>query len=273
MRRLCHFLVVLGLAAAAAPVAARSSIDVKIFNRADGHELPIYQHEGRRYVVGQPGNEYDIRLHNRSGTRMLAVTSVDGVNVVTGQTADVDQAGYVVGAHEQTRIEGWRKNLSEIARFYFTRLPNAYAARTGRPGDVGVIGVALFREQARPCCRWWRKDRQELDRSAPGPQQERPPMAESESEMRDEAAASGRAVQPVPRRRSEKLGTGHGRREDSFAREVEFQRASQSPDRIIAIYYDSHANLVAQGIISPPRDVHVPQPPRPFPRSGFVPDP
>ncbi len=273
MRSLCHFLAALSLLAVAAPAAARWTIDVKVFDRSSGHELPVYQHEGRRYVVGQPGNEYDILLHNRSGARMLAVTSVDGVNVVTGQTADVDQAGYVVGAHDQTRIEGWRKNMDEVARFYFTRLPNAYAARTGRPGDVGVIGVALFREQARPCCRWWRKDRQELDRSVSGSQQDQAPMSESESGVRDEAAASGRGARSAPERKSEKLGTGHGRREASFAREVEFKRASSSPDRIIAIYYDSRANLIAQGIIPPPRDIHVPQSPRPFPRSGFVPDP
>ena len=49
-------------------------------------------------------------------------------------------------------IEGWRKSLDDVATFYFTRLPDSYAARTGRPDNVGVIGVALFPER-RVCCR------------------------------------------------------------------------------------------------------------------------
>ena len=44
-------------------------------------------------------------------------------------------------------IDGWRKSMDEVAAFYFTALPDSYAARTGRPDNVGVIGVALFREE------------------------------------------------------------------------------------------------------------------------------
>ena len=79
--------------------------------------------------------------------RLLAVTSVDGVNVVSGETAAQHQSGYVLDAWDSVAIEGWRKSLDEVATFYFTRLADSYAARTGRPHDVGVIGVALFREQ------------------------------------------------------------------------------------------------------------------------------
>ena len=47
-------------------------------------------------------------------------------------------------------IAGWRKNLARTAAFYFTELPDSYAARTGRPDHVGVIGVAVFRERVAP---------------------------------------------------------------------------------------------------------------------------
>jgi hypothetical protein len=47
-------------------------------------------------------------------------------------------------------IGGWRKSMSEVAAFVFTALPESYAARTGRPGNVGVIGVAVFREYQPP---------------------------------------------------------------------------------------------------------------------------
>ena len=64
------------------------------------------------------------------------------------------------------------------------------------------------------------------------------------------------------------LGTGHGRRETSHAQYVNFERASSAPAELITLYYDSHRNLVAKGVI---RDVAPAPLPRPFP--GFVPDP
>ena len=65
----------------------------------------------------------------------------------------------------------------------------------------------------------------------------------------------------------ERIGTGHGRIEDSRVSYTSFERASRTPAETIAIYYDSYRNLVARGVI---REPSVPAP-RPFP--GFVPDP
>lgn len=250
-------LAALLLAALALPASAGRLADVSIHDTRDGRELPLHAHEGRRYVIGEPGREYEIRVRNRSGARVLAVTSVDGVNVLSGATAAPDQGGYVIDARGQTRIEGWRKNLSEVAAFYFTRLPDSYAARTGRPAEVGVIGVALFREKSR-CCRWWRDD---VDRDVA------PAAPEAESHA-DEMAPMAKSAP----RRSERLGTGHGQRVDSAAHEVAFERASSEPDEIISIWYDSRANLVAQGVIPRPRR-YAQHRPNPFPDQDFVPDP
>lgn len=252
------------LVAFACPAPAAHLADVSIHDRRDGRELPLHWHEGRRYVVGEPGREYEIRIRNHSGARVLAVTSVDGVNVLSGDTAAPEQSGYVVDAQAQARIEGWRKSLSDVAAFYFTRLPDSYAARTGRPDEVGVIGVALFREKMR-CCRWWRGD--EDDRvGAPAP------AAEAESQAGaslDRAEPSSRAAP----KKSERLGTGHGRRLDSSAYEVAFERASDQPDELISIWYDRRDNLIAQGVLPPPRR-HAQRRPQPFPAAtGFVPDP
>src|SRR5205814_1223188 len=62
-------------------------------------------------------------------------------------TASPSQSGYVLSANECYEINGWRKSNSTTAAFYFTELPDAYATRTGRPDNVGVIGVAFFREK------------------------------------------------------------------------------------------------------------------------------
>ena len=241
--------------------------DVEIYDRANGHMLPIHWHRGQAYVAGQPGHEYEIRLRSRDDGRLLAVASVDGVNVITGETASVGQSGYVLDRYDALTISGWRKNLSRTAAFYFTALSDSYAARTGRPNDVGVIGVALFREAPR-----YRYDESEIAREAPAAPVGDAAQAEQRStpapsSSRDERYAyrSG-ALGRTP----EKLGTGHGRSEWSSARYTQFERASSAPDEIVKIYYDSRANLIAQGIIAVPPVV--PHRPRAFP-AGFVPDP
>src|SRR5262245_57212978 len=150
---------------------AGSLANLEVYDRTAGQTLPIYEHEGRLYVAGEPRHQYELRVRNSSGGRVLAVASVDGVNVITGQTAAQEQSGYVLGRWDSVRIEGWRKSLDEVATFYFTRLADSYAARTGRPNDVGVIGVALFRERQQyfeqPCCRPFRDDQSAAPSAAP----------------------------------------------------------------------------------------------------------
>lgn len=276
--RALYYLAGAVLAASAFAAPASDLADVSLHDRRDGRELPVYWHEGRRYVVGEPGREYEIRVRNHSGERVLAVTSVDGVNVLSGQTAAPDQGGYVIDAQGQTRIEGWRKSLSEVATFTFTRLPDSYAARTGRPKEVGVVGVALFTEKTLGC-RHWRVDEDRggrFDAPAAAPQSERPSTAEAAPGL---GASADRAERQLESRRgsppktSERVGTGHGRRLESSAYEVAFQRATDRPQAVIAIGYDSYANLVAQGVIPRPQH-HAPHRPDPFPAGpGFVPDP
>ncbi len=196
----------------------------------------MYWHDGERHVAGEPGREYEIRLRNRGEGRVLAVTSVDGVNVITGRTASPAQSGYVLDPWGLVEIDGWRKSMDEVAAFYFTALPDSYAARTGRPDNVGVIGVALFREPSGRC-RWKATTAARAESAAPAAGVRR-------SEVGDP---------PVERDAEEsRLGTGHGRRLDSGAVYTEFERASETPDEIIRIYYDSRRNLVARGIIPQP---------------------
>ena len=123
--------------------------DVEVFDRSTGEALSVHEKDGRHYVVGQPGREYAIRITNRSAGRILAVTSVDGVNVVSGDTASPEQSGYVIDSAGSVEIAGWRKSFSRTAAFFFTEHSNSYAVRTGRPFDVGVIGSRCSAEQAR----------------------------------------------------------------------------------------------------------------------------
>ncbi|HEX9707558.1 MAG TPA: hypothetical protein VGA24_07955 [Steroidobacteraceae bacterium] len=231
---------------------AGQPLDVEIYDRKTGRVLPVYWHEGERHIAGEPGHEYEIRIRNHGHGRVLAVTSVDGVNVITGRTASPDQSGYVLDPYGRVEIDGWRKSMDEVAAFYFTALPDSYAARTGRPDNVGVIGVALFRELVFTAA---------LERESAAAADAAPSPAQK---------SAGRTAGGL--REESRLGTGHGQRLDSGAVYTQFERASETPDELIRIYYDSCRNLVARGVIPRPHDRYARRPPDPFPQ-GFVPDP
>ena len=172
-------------------------VDFGVFDRSEGRRLPLHWHEGRAWVVGKPGNEYQVSLKSRRGEDVLAVMSVDGINVITGETASHRQSGYVLGPWRALEVKGWRKSLERTAAFYFTELPDSYAARTGRPENVGVIGVALFQRK----------------RSEP-PGSIAPLSRHGASQAADAAGSSGSAraeAQAPLAERDAKLGTGHGR--------------------------------------------------------------
>jgi len=272
MKNLVAFTALLFAACTLPPPAAAVGgvADIAIYDRAQNRTLPVYVHEGRYYVVGRPGNEYEIRMRNRLHGDILTVVSVDGVNVLTGDTADWDQGGYVLGGHQNIGIKGWRKSQERVAAFYFTALPDSYAARTGRPDHVGVIGVAVYRAKLEPSTGF-----------SPSPSPRAKAEAPSSQSALDERSDAGPAADSVegagtrsragatePAQQSTRLGTGHGRSEASPVTYTEFDRATTVPAEVITIYYDSYRNLVAQGVIHAPSIAR----PQPFP-GHFVPDP
>jgi hypothetical protein len=285
-RRLGRLLVAaaaLGLAQPAAshwPPAPLTAIE--IVDRTSGATLAIYEKDGQRYVIGVPGHEYAIRIRNRSQDRLLAVTSVDGVNVVTGESASPNQSGYVIDGGSSVEIAGWRRSLAQTSAFYFTDLGNSYAARTGRPDDVGVIGAAVFAERRRLAVQQPLRDkiaahenarRERADTPAPDAGAARdearaaaPPVA-SEAPAADGAGNAGAVAKAL----APKLGTGFGRDEASYAERVRFDRASDTPAETVAIRYDRRENLAAMGVLPSLR--YADRSPDPFPGMRFVPPP
>ena len=251
-------------------------VQVDVVDRDDGHVLHVWRDHGRPVVAGWPGARYAVRLVNNTAQRVLAVVAIDGVNVISGETAGVGQRGYVLEPWQRAEITGWRKSDSEVAAFEFTALSNSYAARTGRPNDVGVIGVAVFREAAQV-------EVSDARPPSPGVPKIRPDVlakaAQEPGSARDAAGAdvarsATPAVRAAPPQPSERLGTGHGERETSVARTTTFDRATSQPEQTVAIRYDSFDNLVAAGIVPPPHVATTS--PRPFPADpplGYVPDP
>jgi len=289
----------LALSGCAQTSLAARLVDVTVVNRSTGERLTPYRHGGNLYVAGTPGERYAVELRSMRGERVLTVLSVDGVNALTGQTAATLQSGYVLDGMRSYAISGWRKSMDDVAQFVFTELPDSYAARTGRPGNVGVIGVAVYREKPVPPAQpgaampslsttqprraesshdeLGAAARQELSAPLPAAKAE----SDSGSSVSNGAAAGmlerrtdqaeARAAAPAQiEKKAMKLGTGHGEREYAPTRYTEFVRNSGTPDEIVSIHYDSRANLVARGIIPSPRRAE----PSPFPAgAGFVPDP
>lgn len=252
------------LTGACTPLSARSLVEVSVVDRDTGQWLHQYPHRGDTWVAGTPGNRYGVRLTNTTGERVLVVLSVDGINAVTGQTAAPSQAGYVLEPWESAEIAGWRKSLDDIAQFVFTDLGDSYAARTGRPRNVGVIGVAVFQE-SRP-------------RYYPAPM---PSISRGREYGRDEAksaaapAAEGQVRQQAADSAArQNMGTGHGQREWSPVGQTRFVRATRSPAQISELRYDDAHRLIAIGAMPRqyPRYDRRDTVPRAFP-NGFVADP
>lgn len=283
MNRLAWFITVAALAASRGAFALGSLASVNIIDRDSGVTLPAHYYRGEYWVAGTPGARYAIEIRNRAGGRLLAVTSVDGVNVISGDTAAWDQTGYVFDPGQDYQISGWRKSNAEVADFTFTDSPNSYAERTGRPANVGVIGVALFREQ-RPQPPKIAHQEAQPDVSRARAANAAPPYdAPGAAGGVSADATAGRSVAEVATTSSSvtaaspaapKLGTGHGEREYSYVQDTEFRRLQSAPNEVIHIRYDSLDNLVAMGIIRRPHAT--PSEPNPFPAAperGFVPDP
>ena len=233
---LAALLLILPLGACA---RGETLVEVQVLDADRGTALLPVAFRGRDYLAGEPGHRFAVSLRNLSGERVLAVLSVDGVNAISGQTAAASQAGYVLEPWQRVEVRGWRKSHADVAEFYFSDLPDSFAARTGRPENVGVSGV------------------------------------QEKSQSRGSADAAGlasgeqaRTESASPYAQRQQLGTGHGERRYDPVVQTQFERDSRWPNQRVALYYDSWVALAARGIVSPsPRGE-----PEPFPL-GFVPDP
>ncbi|WP_370681002.1 hypothetical protein [Comamonas sp. GB3 AK4-5] len=262
------------------PVAPTGPLaTIRIVERASGKVLPVYRHQGEYWVAGRPGANYAVRVHNTTDDRIMGVISVDGLNVLTGKRAAArPDDGYVFDAGEAADIAGWRKSLDKVAAFYFSESDMSYASRTGRPQDVGVIGVALFREKALRIA-YQPNDRSSYESSARSNSAESAAAADmaaprasasSAPAMRQAEKSAPRSAPAAP---TPSLGTGHGAIETSHVSTTSVDSATARPEQLVHIRYDSYANLVAKGVIPKPPPPRVQRKPRPFPDDGFVVDP
>jgi hypothetical protein len=193
--------------------------------------LPTFAHEGRRFVLGTVGQRYRLHIVNPTGARVEAVVSVDGLDAIDGRSASLAKRGYVIPAFGDVTIDGWRTSMDTVAAFRFSSVRDSFAAQQKDDRDVGVVGVAFFRE--RPPIVW-----------------RRPPVASN-----DAPGTRGASGAPAPSAASPKagadrsgLGTQFGESHDSRVEETAFVRADTGPSTVAELRYDDRAGLVARGI-------------------------
>jgi hypothetical protein len=206
-----------------------------------GRSLPaFFTPQGQRFVLGALGDRYRIRISNPTPARMEAVVSIDGLDAIDGKPASFGKRGYIIPAFGDAVIDGWRTSLDTVAAFRFSSVRDSYAARTQSDRNVGVIGVAFFRENPPPPPPpiAWRAPAPSRG-AAPGATPAPPSAGGPGAAAPKDADLSG-------------IGTRFGESHDSHVTEVPFVRASATPFTLAEMRYDDRQGLLARGIALAP---------------------
>ena len=118
----------------------------------NGSRCKQFSHNGKLFVEAKKGSEYSIEIKNNTWQRILAVCSVDGLDVLNGQPATENGNGYVINGNNSLKIDGFRVSNEKVAKFLFDYKGKSYATskEDGSEKNVGVIGIRLFNEKIKP---------------------------------------------------------------------------------------------------------------------------
>lgn len=222
-------------------------IEVEVISER-GRSLPEYPVRGeerpglyKAYVEARRGENYSLRIRNRTSGRIGVVIAVDGRNIISGARSDLrpDERMYVLGPDREETYQGWRTGRNRINRFYFTDAGDSYAGAWGDYSAMGVIAVAAFREV-----------RSTWEQSGPGFNNQRG--------MRVPPADAAESRSAAPSAESEP-GTGYGEGRWSPSRRVEFDPERRAFAQLF-LKYAWRETLCREGIAScetparPPRN-------------------
>ena len=241
------------------------------------HGRPIreYEHDGSVFVEGRKGSEFTIRIRNFSSQRVLAVVTVDGLSVLDGKPGTYDgSGGYIVNANQSIDIPGWRLNDSEVAKFVFDKITQSYSVQSNNgEHNVGVIGVAIFNEMPRFSYRWC-----DNNGTTPWVSGKIGDITYTSSTLSNTLHTKGSSSNTLHTKGSSVFVSQHQDvtsncsgilREKAASHRVEevsFVKASQHPNALLSIYYNSWDNLKRAGVIKT-KTSEVCNRPEPFPKS------
>jgi hypothetical protein len=254
------------------------TVEVRIVTD-DGRTLPTYpvklSHGVRKvYAEAVKGDHYRIAVRNRLSRRVGLVIAVDGRNIVSGAKSWLknNERMYILEPYGSGEFAGWRTAQDRINRFYFTDVPDSYAAAFGDESAMGVITVAIYPEVQR--C----ETQMPLSRTMPsGPHGYEGKAAGSADKAQKAPAAredSGKRMKERDARQEQALesaGTGYGRDEYSPSRVVAFEPEKRAVETI-TFKYEWRSTLCKLGVVACTIPPHRP-PNRFWDDGGYAPPP
>ena len=242
------------------------AVDVRIVTD-DGRTLPTYPVKTRHnlkkvYAEAVKGDHYRIEVKNRLDRRVGVVIAVDGRNIISGGKSWMknNERMYILEPYGAGEFSGWRSSNDRINRFYFTDVPDSYAAAFGDESAMGVISVAVYPEVQRY------QPPPQIQSQSPAPWQR--DMAGKSADSAGGAESAPSAAAPAPagemshnraakaeRKSLESAGTGYGHEEYSPVQVVAFEPENRAVETI-HFKYEWRSSLCRLGVISckaPPR--------------------
>lgn len=116
----------------------------------NGRKIKEYRHNGHTFIEAKNGTEFAIEVKNHTGQRVLAIISVDGLDIIDGKVATNKSRGYIVDGNSSQILKGWRKSDTEVGAFKFVHKDKGYATEMGEGQNSGVIAVKFIAEQYKP---------------------------------------------------------------------------------------------------------------------------
>jgi len=117
----------------------------------NGRPVREYAQGGMTFIESRHGSNYTIRIKNDNAFKVMAVVSVDGLDVITGKPAEKTNKGYIVDAYSSTEIKGYRLSDEKSVDFVFVAKDGSknYVAQSeeGDKRNSGVIGIRVFQEK------------------------------------------------------------------------------------------------------------------------------
>ncbi|HXT62693.1 MAG TPA: hypothetical protein VN696_06620 [Pyrinomonadaceae bacterium] len=235
------------------PMADDNGFSVEVL--IDGHPASEYFARGRRYVEALESAEYELRIHNPTGSRVAVALSVDGMNTIDARhTSAWDAHKWVIEPYGTISVRGWQMSSENARRFYFTTERDSYGAKLGQTSNLGVIAAVFFRERKPIVITPVTPGRKEksVNRGEDRPRNEPvPSSAESSGSAVDRDAAKQRATNPYPPPDDESAATGIGRTINNGVTWITMD-LDPRPASEVTIRYEFRAGLVRLGIV--PRD-------------------
>jgi hypothetical protein len=255
--------------------------------------VPIYRdyRTGTDWIEARNETKYVIEVKNNGYNRILAVSSVDGLNVINGKHEDsLTAPGYILHPYNNIKIPGWKISAEDVREFFFTPQESSYSTKLGaNPANTGVIATAIFKEKIAytyayttstynpntilrkwdtPVPTWNDNTFQPVNLSgnvSAGGSSASPMMASTCFSVGSEKAAvynmNYMDAMPEP-----KLATGSGEVKDFRTHKASF--GERVLEATLILYYDTREGLIRRGI-----DVsRIDGLPKPFPNGQYCPN-